>query len=209
MMLPAHQYKLLYRLMYALFVVKTTLRGQTVDVTTRSARAARALGDEAAGSLIVMDIEPQLEEQMMVTPPSYSATTAPWFVSRALWVCAAFNVVAFLFCLFVLEGVLWSLGWQYFAPLYPAPSTAYLLDFTHAQDFLQVQTLYICIPSLICALFLVGFALWRRRVTYVLGALLGLLIGDYRDYTATWHSHFGGHALHFGTHVGQLLLLGH
>jgi hypothetical protein len=109
---------------------------------------------------------------------------------RSFWIWTAINIPAFLICFFVLAGACWSLGEQYFVPWYPVPSNDYLG--AHGEEFAQVQLLFAGIPALLCALLIVAVTVWRHRqwLRYVLGAILGLLLGTYALYSTSLHNRF-------------------
>jgi hypothetical protein len=65
-----------------------------------------------------------------------------------------------------------------------------------------------CVPSAVFALALVGLALWRRRLWYPPGPLLGLLLGDIRDFGDVWNTHSCGGAWHAMPHIVALLANG-
>ncbi|HEY7982588.1 MAG TPA: DUF4352 domain-containing protein [Ktedonobacterales bacterium] len=124
------------------------------------------------------------------------APAGGWRAACAWLARLAGNVAGFAVCYIVLVEALWALGVRYVAPLVPRPPDAVFYhageDFNRAQDFAWTQLLGMCVPSLLFALALLGVALWRRRLWYALGPLLGLLLGDMRDYSDTWNMHCGG-----------------
>jgi hypothetical protein len=117
-------------------------------------------------------------------------------LARTLLVRLAGNAAGFALCYVLLEEILWALGERYVAPLVPRPPDAFFHhageDFNRAQDFVRTHTLAMCVPSLLFALAVLGLARWRHYLWYALGPLLGLLLGDIRDYTDTWNMNCGG-----------------
>jgi hypothetical protein len=131
------------------------------------------------------------------------ASARSWLPPRAFWIWTAINAPSFAICFFPLAGILWLCGKQYFVPLYPVPPNDYLV--LHAEEFARVQLLFAFIPALICITVIVGITLWRRKLMYALGAILGLLLSTYQAYAAEIHADFYSP----GAHLHLLAVLAH
>jgi hypothetical protein len=132
-----------------------------------------------------------------------------WRAARARVARLAGNAAGFAMCYLVVADVLWALGQQYVVPLVPRDGALYHVSdgIMYTQQYLLTIAWVLCVPSAIFALALTAFALWRRRLWYVPGPLLGLLLGDMRDYADVWNTHSCGGALH-GTPHSVVLLAG-
>jgi hypothetical protein len=117
-------------------------------------------------------------------------------VARTWLARAAGNAVGFAVCYLVLADLLWALGQQIVAPLVPRPPDAVFYhcceDFLRAQSYVRTVSWAMAVPSALAALVLLGSLRWRRQLWLAPGPLLGLLLGDLRDYAVVWYSHFGG-----------------
>jgi hypothetical protein len=133
-------------------------------------------------------------------------------LARTLVVRLASNAAGFALCYVLLVEALWALGERYVAPLVPRPPDSVFIgsggEFFQAQDYVRTFAYAMCVPSAIFALALVGFALWRHRLWYTPGALLGLLLGDMDNYHAVWCSLLCGEVHHLPPHDAFLLANG-
>ncbi|HEV2236715.1 MAG TPA: hypothetical protein VGR57_08655 [Ktedonobacterales bacterium] len=130
-----------------------------------------------------------------------------WLAAGAWLARLAGNAAGFALCYVVLVEALWALGERYVAPLVPRDGAVYRAGdgIMYTQEYLRNIAWVMCIPSAVFALALVGFALWRRQLWYAPGPLLGLLLGDVRDFADVWTTHSCGGAWH-GTPPAVVLL---
>jgi uncharacterized protein DUF4352 len=118
-----------------------------------------------------------------------------WRTARTWLARLAINAAGFALCYDILARELWALGARYFVPLVPQNRLFYMTSdaVVCLPDYQRIITLVMCAPFAIFALALTGFALWSRRLWYVPGALLGLLLGFKRDEVGilcgvVWHA---------------------
>lgn len=131
----------------------------------------------------------------MANADGVPSPSAAWLPPRAFWRWVLLNVPAAVFCYFWLATYLWSLGESYTEPWCPVPSIDYLIF--HGDEFVERQLLFAGVPALLYILLLVLVVVWRRlNLTYVLGAIAGLLLGTFQQYQATLDIHFGGPVMH-------------
>jgi hypothetical protein len=124
-------------------------------------------------------------------------------LARTLLVRLASNAAGFALCYVLLVEALWALGERYVAPLVPRDGAFYRAadGIMYAPEYVRTIAWAMCVPSAIFALALVGLALWRRRVWYMPGPLVGLLLGDIRDFGDVWNTHSCGGAWHGTPHA--------
>ncbi len=137
-------------------------------------------------------------------------TARRWRPARTWVTHLAVNTAGFAAAYVLLSAVLWALGDRVLVPLVPRAGASYRVGdgVMYTQQYVSTVAWVMGVPSVIFALALTGFALWRRRPWYVPGVLLGLLLGDLRDYNAVWSMQSCGGAWRLAPHAAVLLANG-